>query len=194
MASQKLNDVIELAFPAALSAETPPAASAIQSQVLALFDECGPGVRRYVASFRLDASVVDDVVQEVFLALFRHLSLGRPATNLKAWLFQVAHNLALKQRQRAMKRGRIEAAWDTAAAAQLADAALDPEARLVERQRQDRLTSALGAMSERDRRCVFLRAEGLAYRQIARTLGVSLGSVAKSVVRSVARLSAADQE
>ena len=37
-----------------------------------------------------------------------------------------------------------------------------------------------------------LRAEGLTYRDIARTLGVSLGSVAKSMVRAIARLAAAD--
>jgi RNA polymerase sigma-70 factor (ECF subfamily) len=47
---------------------------------------------------------------------------------------------------------------------------------------------------ERDQRCIHLRAEGLCYRDIAKTLGVSLGSVAKSIVRAIDRLSAADME
>ena len=96
MPSQKLQDVIELTFPASLVADAPASPVAIQEDVLALFDECGPGVRRYVASFNLGRPATEDVVQDVFLALFRHLSLGRPTTNLKGWLFQVAHNLALR--------------------------------------------------------------------------------------------------
>ena len=71
-----------------------------------------------MASFNLGAAATEDVVQDVFVALFRHLSLGRPATNLKGWLFQVAHNLALKQRQRTVKRRLIEGAWDAAFAHQ----------------------------------------------------------------------------
>src|SRR5690242_6516525 len=107
MPIQKLQDVIELTFPSTLVAGARAAPVAVDAEVLALFDECGPGVRRYVASFNLGPAATEDVVQDVFLALFRHLSLGRPSTNLKGWLFQVAHNLALKQRQRIVKRGLI---------------------------------------------------------------------------------------
>ena len=193
MPTHKLQDVIELTFPVTLVAGTPVAPVAIEQQVLALFDECAPGVRRYVASFNLGAAATDDVVQDVFLALFRHLSLGRPTTNLKAWLFQVAHNLSLKQRQRIVKRGLLEGAWDAISAEQVLDDELNPEERLAERHRQRHLVDVLRLMPERDQRCIFLRAEGLCYRDIAKTLGVSLGSVAKSVVRAIGRLSAADR-
>jgi len=44
------------------------------------------------------------------------------------------------------------------------------------------------ALPPRDRRCLLLRAEGLRYRDIADTLGMSLGGVAKSLARSIARL------
>ena len=47
-------------------------------------------------------------------------------------------------------------------------------------------------MPERDRRCLYLRAEGLSYRDIARTLDISLGSVAKSLTRAVTRLTTVD--
>lgn len=194
MASQNLQDVIELTFPATLVADTPATAAPVQDVVLALFDECGPGVRRYVASFNLDGATTEDVVQDVFLALFRHLSLGRPTSNLRGWLFQVAHNLALKHRQRTMRRALVEGAWDAAFADEILDGRLNPEERLAERQRQQHLVGVLRLMSDRDQRCIRLRAEGLCYRDIAKTLGVSLGSVAKSVVRAVSRLSAADME
>ena len=194
MSREKLQDVIELTFSTTFGADAHAAPRAVEEDVLALFDECGPGVRRYVASFSLGAAATEDVVQDVFVALFRHLSLGRPATNLKGWLFQVAHNLALKQRQRNVKRRLIEGAWDATCAHQVLDDGLNPEERLAERQRQQHLVGVLRLLPDRDQRCIYLRAEGLCYRDIAKTLGVSLGTVAKSVVRAIARLSAAERE
>ena len=52
------------------------------------------------------------------------------------------------------------------------------------------MRAVLRAMPERDRQCVYLRAEGLRYREIANVLGMSLGGVAKSLARAIARLSA----
>jgi RNA polymerase sigma-70 factor (ECF subfamily) len=194
MPSPKLDDVIGLPFPATLPASARADTSAIEDRVLALFDECGPALRRYVASFNLGPAATEDIVQDVFVALFRHLSLRRPDTNLKGWLFQVAHNLAMKQRQRSVRRGLVESRWDADLAARVPDAALNPEERLAHDRRQRRLASVLEVMPERDRQCLYLRAEGLCYRDIARALGVSLGTVAKSVVRAITRLAAVDRE
>lgn len=190
----KLQDAIRLPFPATLPARACESSPAIEDHVLALFDECGPGLQRYVASFNLNSAATEDIVQDIFLALFRHLSLRRPSTNLKGWLFQVGHNLALKERRRVLKRTLLEGGWDATAAERVVDHALNPEERLAREQRQRRLADVLLRMPERDRQCVYLRAEGLCYRDIAKTLGVSLGAVAKSVVRAISRLTAVDTE
>ena len=68
----------------------------VEAEVLALVDECGAPLLRYVGAFGVSAHDTEDVVQDVFLSLFRHVQLGRPRTNLRGWLFKVAHNLALK--------------------------------------------------------------------------------------------------
>lgn len=163
---------------------------AVDEEVLLLFDRCGPSLLRYAASFGLSVEAAEDVVQETFLALFRHLLLDRSRRNLKGWLFQVAHNLALKQRTRLQRHATMpldEAVrWH-------ADPAPDPEARLVEHERRHRLKPVLQALPPRDRHCLFLRAEGLRYRDIAGTLGISLGAVAKSLARSITRLVNADR-
>ena len=67
------------------------------------------------------------------------------------------------------------------------------EQQLVSRERQRRLLAVFHALPERDRRCLSLRAEGLRYREIADTLGMSLGGVAKSLSRSMARIVHADE-
>ena len=176
--------VIDLALLAAggRAADAP----AIEADVLILFDRWAPSLLRYASSFGLTAEESEDVVQEVFLSLFKHLRLGRPQSNLKGWLFQVAHNLALRHRRR--MRRRAGGPWDQAAAERRADPSPDPEARLHGAERRRRMQSVIHAMPERDRRCLQLRAEGLRYREIASTLGISLGAVAKSLTRSIARL------
>ena len=157
-----------------------------QDEVLFLFDACGPSLCRYVRSLGLDAEAAQDIVQEVFLALFRHVRMDRPRDNLRGWLFRVAHNLALKQRYRA-KRQQAGFVWDAAVAEAVIDPASNPEQGLADAQRRKRLRAVMRALPERDRQCLNLRAEGLRYREIASVLGISLGAVAKSVTRSLAR-------
>jgi RNA polymerase sigma-70 factor, ECF subfamily len=185
MTVSKLRSAIDLYVAGAIDNAAP--SRSAQDEVLFLFDACGPNILRYVRSLGVEAGAAQDVAQEVFLALFHHVRLGRPRDNLKGWLFKVAHNLALKHRQKD-KRREAGFAQDIELAALVVDPALNPEQRLAEEQYQVRLRAVLRALPERDRQCLSLRAEGLRYREIANVLGLSLGSVAKSVSRSLARL------
>ena len=142
---------------------------------------------RYVGRFGLDAAAAEDVVQDTFLALFRHLHLRRDQANLTGWLFQVAHNLALRRREQSRKHLR-SAASQEAATRWSADPAPNPEERLIREERGKRLRSIFNALPERERRCLFLRKEGLTYRDIAQALSISLGSVSKAVSRALTRL------
>jgi RNA polymerase sigma-70 factor (ECF subfamily) len=72
------------------------------------------------------------------------------------------------------------------------DPAPDPEMRLAQSERRRRLQAVVDALPERERRCVFLRAEGLSYRDIGAALRVSLGTVAKSLACAMTRLANAD--
>ena len=83
----------------------------------------------------------------VFLSLFRHLQLGRPRTNLKGWLFQVAHNLALKERHRMQRRQRTEGDWDGNAADRLINPAAGPEEQLAREDRSRHLRAVLLAVA-----------------------------------------------
>jgi RNA polymerase sigma-70 factor (ECF subfamily) len=177
-------------LPAEIASGRAVGAAGVGPSVLALFDRCAPQLLRYVTSLGLNAAETEDVVQEVFLALFRHLRLGRDASNLTGWLFRVAHNLALRQRHKIRRR-----AHDSRAEAVLRrqiDPAPDPETRLAQSERRRRLQAVVDALPERERRCVFLRAEGLSYRDIGAALCVSLGTVAKSLTRAMTRLANAD--
>jgi RNA polymerase sigma-70 factor (ECF subfamily) len=167
--------------------DAPSTPRSAQGEVLFFFDACGPSLFRYVRSLGVETGASQDIVQEVFLALFHHVRMDRPRDNLKGWLFKVAHNLALKHRRK-LKRRADDGSADFGLAALAVDPSLNPEQQLAEEQRLAKLRAIVRALPERDRQCLTLRAEGLRYREIADVLGISLGSVAKSVTRSLARL------
>lgn len=168
---------------AATEARTPSLRqAALKEEVLALHEQFRQPLFRYLLAFGLSPADVEEVIQETFLALMRHLIDRKPRHNLRAWLFRVAHNQALKQRSRT--DGHI--AIDNLA--EQFDGRLNPEQQLFETQRQTRLEAVVNALSPADHQCLALRVEGLRYRGIAEVLGVSLGSVATSLKRSLAKL------
>jgi DNA-directed RNA polymerase specialized sigma24 family protein len=52
----------------------------------------------------------------------------------------------------------------------------------------DQFSTPAEELPEQDRRCLFLRPEGLHYREIASILDVSLGGISISLARSLARV------
>jgi RNA polymerase sigma-70 factor, ECF subfamily len=164
--------------------------SPLQEEVTRLFDDLRVPILRYLMTLGLPPPDADEVVQDVFLALFQHLRRGKPRSNLHGWVFRVAHNLALKRRHASRGGETVLAAASDAAGH--CDPGPSPEEQAVERQRQARLLAVVRALPEQDRCCLHLRAEGLRYREIAKVLGVSLGAVSLSLQRSLARLARAD--
>jgi RNA polymerase sigma-70 factor, ECF subfamily len=165
--------------------------SAIEEEVIELFDELRDRLLRYLLCLGLSAHDGEDVIQESFLLLFQHLQRGKSRENLRGWVFRVSHNLALKRRT-ANKRALQTLMDDSEVSNRCRDLSPNPEEQLAANQRQDHLLAVVSALPERDRQCLYLRAEGLRYREIAVALGISLGSVAASMARSMARLGRAD--
>jgi RNA polymerase sigma-70 factor (ECF subfamily) len=190
MQPPKLKPALELPLPALLPGRAA-TLQAAQRDVLSFYDQHAPALLRYARSFGLAEDAAEDVVQDAFVALFRHVVLDRPRHNLTGWLFRVTRNLALKAR----RRGGAPASdrFTDLLLERLVDPAATPEEQMAFDQRSRRLRSVVRALSPRDRQCVYLRSEGLSYRDIARALGMSLGGVAKALARAVTRLSNADR-
>src|SRR4249920_2730485 len=143
----------------------------LEEEVTELFELLRDPLFRYLLSFGLSVQDGEEIIQEVFLALFRHLKNGKPRDNLRGWVFRVGHNLALKVRQR---HGSPSTRTESCAI----DGSLDPEQQALYNQRQKRMSAVIRALPRQDRACLALRAEGIRYREIAEILGVSLGTVA----------------
>jgi RNA polymerase sigma-70 factor (ECF subfamily) len=159
-------------------------ASALHDRVGRLFLESREDVYRYLLTLGLHPPQAQEAAQEVFLRLYATLKQGETIDNPRAWIFRVAHNLGLKVRARQSH----ETPYDPNLEAQLKSHAPDPEHSLLERERALRFHRAVEGLSEQQRRCVYLRMEGLRYPDIGSVLGISASAVGEFLRRAMVRL------
>lgn len=160
--------------------------TSIRRMVLEHYDREHVPIRRYLAVLGLDPETARDMVQESFLKLHEHLLAGGDRTNLRAWLFRVAHNLA-RNSQTAFRTSKTDPLLD-AAAGQLRATSKSAEDELVAAERLNRLRQALEQLSPAQRECLVLRTQGLKYREIAEILNLSISTVAENTQRGLEKL------
>ena len=144
----------------------------------ALFQEHGAAVYRFAAVLLRQPQDAEDVVQETFLKLLRHLRGGGDRGNLRGWLFTVAAHAA---RDRQRRRAR----WIHWAAER--DTRVAPPEQIDEDSRLEAMRNALRRLPARDRLLLALRAQGLSYREIAAATGIRPASIGKLLARAIAR-------
>jgi RNA polymerase sigma-70 factor, ECF subfamily len=157
--------------------------TALQDRVAQLFEEARDDVYRYLLTLGLYPPRAQEAVQEVFLRLYVSLKKGEEIENPRGWVFRVAHNHGLKVRA----RQDHEAPFDPGLEARIASPD-NPERAAAERQRMVRFHHAVEGLSEQQKRCLFLRMEGLRYPEIASALGISPSAVGEFLRRAVLRL------
>jgi RNA polymerase sigma-70 factor (ECF subfamily) len=161
----------------------------LQDQVSRLFEEARDDVYRYLLTLGLHPPRAQEAAQEVFLRLYATLRKGEEIQNPRAWIFRVAHNLGLKIRA----RQNSEEPYDPEIGGRFATQGFDtqqetPESELIDRERMTRFHNAVEGLSEQQRRCLFLRLEGLRYPEIGLALGISASAVGEFLRRAMVRL------
>jgi RNA polymerase sigma-70 factor (ECF subfamily) len=159
-------------------------ATALQNRVTELFEETRDDVYRYLLTLGLRPSRAQETVQEVFLRLYTSLKKGEDIQNPRGWIFRVAHNFGLKVRARQASEDPFHAGMES----QLVSRMQTPETELLERERVLQFHQAVEGLPEQQKRCLFLRMEGLRYPEIASTLGISASAVGEFLRRAVVRL------
>ena len=79
-------------------------------------------------------------------------------------------------------------AFDPGLETQLCDRGDNPEQAFLARERRLQFHRAVEALSDQQRNCLYLRAEGFRYREIATILGVSDSTVGEFLRRAITRL------
>ncbi|MFF4191360.1 RNA polymerase sigma factor [Nonomuraea sp. NPDC001831] len=149
----------------------------------ALYDRHAPALHRYVTR-RLGDSLADDIVAETFLDAFRRLARYDTAhRDARPWLYGIAANLIGKHRRteirayRALARTGLDAVAESYAdrvAARVSAGAAHRE-----------LAGALATLSQQDREVLLMIAwADLSYEEVARALGVPIGTVRSRLHRA----------
>src|SRR5262245_9281569 len=161
-------------------------ASRLEQKVSELFELLRDPIYRYVRRLIGRRAEAEDLTQETFLRLYDSLQKGQAMGNVRPWLYRVAHNLTIDWLRQQGRLEQIEE--DTLQIAITVDGAPDAEQRLLVSERRRRLSVALSQHSPQPRHCLFLRAEGLGYREIGEVLGIGTSTVATYLGRAIKRI------
>jgi RNA polymerase sigma-70 factor (ECF subfamily) len=146
----------------------------------------------YNLAFRLlnDPADASDVVQEVFLKVFRNVGQFRSQSSLKTWIYRITVNEAHNQRRwffrhRHREVGLEEESEDIPTRLEvLADSGRSPFDYVFDREKHILIEEALSRINPTFREAVVLRdIADLSYEEIAEVLQISLGTVKSRILR-----------
>jgi len=158
--------------------------SALKQRVTQVFELLRDPVYRYLFRVLDDRDEAEDLTQEVFLRLYVYLHKGQTVTNIRAWVFRVAHNLAIdRQRKKIQFEPMVADGPD-----QPCDPAPGAEQRVLSGEQHMRLQHALATLSTQEKHCLELRAEGLSYKEIAEILEMRMPTLVKYLGRIIQKL------
>ncbi len=162
------------------------------SAVSAAFLENNAILKRFLARFFSDSQDIEDVAQEAYLRAYvaeQQKEIEQP----KAYLFRIARNLALTQLKKKSKKITDYLEDSGASVVIECGAAADTE---VEAQESLGLyCEAVAALPEKCRQVFLLRkVHGLAHKEIAQRMSLSVSSVEKYLLRGILECKAFVQE
>ncbi|NNF12416.1 MAG: sigma-70 family RNA polymerase sigma factor [Gemmatimonadetes bacterium] len=135
-----------------------------------------------------DAERARDLAQEAFVRALQH-EPRKP----RAWLFQVAANLARDEARTVIRRKKHLVLLKSETEVQK-EGAQDPQSRLIEQEQWALVREALDSLSEKDREALLLWDAGQSYTEIANELGLAVGAVGTTLSRARKRLAEAYRE
>jgi RNA polymerase sigma-70 factor (ECF subfamily) len=136
-----------------------------------------------------DPADANDVVQEVFLKVFRNIGSFRGQSSLKTWVYRIAVNEAHNHRRwfcrhRKQEIGLERDEEDRSYQDTLSDPGRSPFQIAVDEEAYQILEGAMQALNPTFRAAVVLRdIEDLSYEEIADVLQINLGTVKSRIMR-----------
>jgi RNA polymerase sigma-70 factor (ECF subfamily) len=145
--------------------------------MLSKLEENIPSLRRYAWSLLRQSSDADDLVQDCLVRALDRIETVRAEGDLRPWLFAIMHNLYVSRWRRMKRRPEVAAADVEAELAMQAAQPASAEMRLALR--------GLAQLPEDQRRVILLVAvEGFQYDEVARMLGIPIGTVMSRLSRA----------
>ena len=153
------------------------------NSIESIVEQFGPSLWRIAGSFELDATLREDLVQDMLVAIWRALPRLDDPARLKHYVLRIARNRAVSHVARQTRR------LDRASIGDEPDESTSgPYEQAEQRDRQERLLAAVQSLPLGQREVITLFLEGLSHAEIAEILDVSENNVAVRVNRARTRL------
>jgi RNA polymerase sigma factor (sigma-70 family) len=140
--------------------------------------EHGAVIARVARGYADNAHDADDLMQEIWTALWRALPGFRGEASERTFVLRVAHNRGISF---AVARRRFASLGE---AAEISDPAPIAESRVISAERRDRLFDAIRRLPDTQREAVMLQLEGLSQREIAQLQGTSESNAGVRLTRA----------
>jgi RNA polymerase sigma-70 factor (ECF subfamily) len=141
-----------------------------------------PRLRRYARALTGDAAQADDLVQDCVERAWNKFHLWRRGSNMRAWLFTIMHNLHVNSRRRVGGRPAVISLQDWT----------DDRGVAPAQEKAAEFTGvrwAITQLPEEQRQVVLLVGlEELSYQEVAKILGIPIGTVMSRLSRGRDRL------
>lgn len=155
------------------------AAADCSDAVSRLYEEYSERIFGYCLYRLGNRSEAEDAVQTTFMYVFRSLQRGVEPENESAWLFTIAHNVCRSTRRSTRRRRRVETQQDPQLLQELSPGFERDNDSLLG------LEDALSSIPATQRQAILMREwQGMPYREIAATLGVTQTAVEMLVFRA----------
>ena len=151
---------------------------------LRMLREHDPPIRRLAASYEREPSRRQDLLQDIWLALWQALPSFRGDCSERTFVFRIAHNRVVSH----IKHWRIRRTEPLADLDPVDAASANPERTASDRERRERLQRAVSRLPLGLRQATVLMLEGLSQREISEVLGITENNVAVRLTRARAAL------
>ncbi|MDP6522718.1 MAG: sigma-70 family RNA polymerase sigma factor [Kiritimatiellia bacterium] len=149
--------------------------------------------RRLLAYVRVlvhDRGLAEDIVQDTFVRLARHIAGIKPSRGVSSWIFRVAKNRAIDViRHRKFETPTEDAILERSVNAGGGGTAMLPSDAMIGKERRAEVVSALDSLPESERNVLVLRFYGdLTFKEISGVVERPIGTVLWQAHRGIRRL------
>ncbi len=156
----------------------------------AIVDRYIKPVYGFVFRFTGHVEESNDLVQDIFLKVWKNLKKFDPEKSFKAWIFTIARNTVFDwlRKQKSIVFSDLDTE-DQSFAETIADTEPIADEVLFQKENQDALNRAIGELSEETRELVLLRlGEELTFDEIAEIVGKPMNTVKSKYRRALLEL------
>jgi RNA polymerase sigma factor (sigma-70 family) len=155
---------------------------ALEGQFERILADHGPAISRLAFSYEAVASVREELVQEIALAIWQALPRFRGECSERTFIFRIAHNRGLSHACR--RRPAHQPLDELEEKDEPVDPRPDPNEQAAQLRQRARLMSAIQSLPLAHRQIIVLMLEDLSHAEIGEVLGITENNVAVRLNRA----------